>query len=116
MEERQLLCADRFRMFIFMLSSMIYKFPKPPKLFKELLPSYKGCYIQLCVPGSDDEKYCYAELAENQLASFTEHFGDNGTVLEQSAEEYPASMFCKTNNRIEKFTIVRQENPLKSFK
>ena len=39
---------------------MIYKFPKPAKLFKELLPTYKGSYIELCVPDNEDEKLLYS--------------------------------------------------------
>ena len=87
--------------------NMIYKFPKPANLFKELLPTYKGTYIELCVPDNEDEKYCYIEFSEIQFQSFLQHFGDNGLILENNTDEYPASRQSKTNNRIERFTIVR---------
>ena len=82
---------------------MIYKFPKSNNLFKGLLPSYKGEYIQMCVPEDDDEKYCYVELREKQFPIFAEHFGDNGVKLDNDTDEYPASRHTKTSNRIEKF-------------
>jgi hypothetical protein len=86
---------------------MIYKFLKPPNLFKVLLATYKGSYIEMCVPQTDDEKYCYVELTEKQFQVFAQHFGENGTQLENNSEEYPASIQSKISNRIEKFTIVR---------
>ena len=86
---------------------MIYKFPKPRNFFKDLLSTYKGSYIEMCVPQSEDEKYCYVELTEKQLPAFLQHFGDNGEKLEHDSEEYPAGINNKINNRIEKFRIVR---------
>jgi len=62
----------------------------------------------MCVPQTDDEKYCYVELTENQFPSFVQHFGDNGEKLEKDSDEYPAGINSKINNRIEKFRIVRQ--------
>ena len=85
---------------------MIYKFPRPANLFKELLPAYKGSYVEMCVPQTDDEEFCYVELTEKQFPVFTEHFGDNGMKMD-NAEEYPAGVNNKIRNRIEKFTVVR---------
>jgi hypothetical protein len=93
---------------------MIYKFPRPSNLFKELLPGYKGSYIEMCVPQTDDEEYCYVELTENQFPGFTEHFGDNGSKVD-NAEEYPAGVNNKIRNRIEKFTVVRPGYREKSY-
>ena len=87
---------------------MIYKFPKPPNLFKTLLASYKGNFVEMCVPQSEDEKFCYVELTEKQYPVFIEHFGDNGEKLENTSEEYPAGITSKITNRIEKFTVVRR--------
>ena len=94
---------------------MIYKFLKPNKLFKELLPSYKGGYIQMCVPETDEEKYCYAELTAKQFPNFAQHFGEDGIKLDDNYDEYPASINSKISNRIEKFTIVRPEYSTRSF-
>lgn len=94
---------------------MIYKFPKPPNLFKDLLSTYKGSYVEMCVPQSADEKYCYVELSEKQFPDFAQHFGDNGEVLENDSEEYPAGINSKITNRIEKFTVVRPTYPVKPF-
>jgi len=88
------------------ICNMIYKFPRPANLFKELLPAYSGSYQELCVPQSDDEKFCYAELTETQLPVFAVHFG-NGETFPDNIDEYPASVQSKISNRIEKFTIVR---------
>ena len=93
---------------------MIYKFLKPPNLFKDLLSTYKGSYVEMCVPQADDEKYCYVELTEKQFPAFAQHFGDNGEKLENNSDEYPAGINSKINNRIEKFRIVRpsyRDNP-----
>ncbi len=92
---------------------MIYKFPKPNNLFKKLLPSYKGEYIQMCVPQAEDEKFCYVELTEKQLPVFLKHFGEDGINLDDNSEEYPASRNSKISNRIEKFTVVRPHYPQK---
>lgn len=88
---------------------MIYKFPKPPNFFKELLATYKGGYLQMCVPQTEDEIYCYVELSELQFPEFKEHFGDNVVILDNT-DEYPANIKNKITNRIEKFTIVRPQN------
>lgn len=61
----------------------------------------------MCVPQSEDEKYCYVELTEKQFPAFVQHFGENGEKLEKNSEEYPAGIKNKINNRIEKFRIVR---------
>lgn len=86
---------------------MIYKFLKPPDLFKVLLANYNGSYVEMCVPQTEDEKYCYAELTEKQFNDFVQHFGDNGEQLPINSEEYPASIQSKITNKIEKFTVVR---------
>lgn len=61
----------------------------------------------MCVPQTEDEKYCYVELTEKQFPVFIQHFGENGEKLENNSEEYPAGIKSKINNRIEKFRIVR---------
>ncbi|HEY8689429.1 MAG TPA: hypothetical protein VIM07_09370 [Chitinophagaceae bacterium] len=88
---------------------MIYKFPKPANFFKGLLANYTGGYLQMCVPQTEDEIYCYVELSESQFPEFKEHFGDNGEILDNT-DEYPANIKNKITNRIEKFTIVRPQN------
>ena len=94
---------------------MIYKFLKPPNLFKVLLATYRGSYVEMCVPQSEDEKYCYVELTEKQFPAFAEHFGEGGITLENNSDEYPASIHSKITNRIEKFTIVRPTVGHKTF-
>ena len=94
---------------------MIYKFLKPPNLFKDLLSTYKGSYVEMCVPQTDDEKYCYVELTEKQFPAFAQHFGDNGEKLDNNSDEYPAAINSKINNRIEKFRIVRPSYREKPF-
>jgi|GEM_PF-3381443 len=88
---------------------MIYKFPKPSNFFKELLATYKGGYLQMCVPQTADEIYCYVELSDSQFPEFKEHFGESVMLLENT-DEYPANIKNKITNRIEKFTIVRPQN------
>lgn len=93
---------------------MIYKFLKAPNFFKNLLSTYEGSYIEMCVPQTDDEKYCYAELTEKQFPAFAQHFG-HGEKLDTDSDEYPAAINSKINNRIEKFRIVRSGYSEKPF-
>lgn len=86
---------------------MIYKFAKPDNLFRGFLATYKGQFIELCVPKSDDEKFCYVELTEQQFPLFLKHFGETGTQLQNNYEEYPASGKNIIKNRIEKFSVIR---------
>jgi len=94
---------------------VILKFLKPRNFFKELLPNYKGGYIQLCVPLIEDEKFAYVELTENQYPFFVEHFGEILIKLDNESDEYPASRNNKIKNRLEKFTVVRPEYRQKPF-
>ncbi|MDB5200141.1 MAG: hypothetical protein JWO92_2104 [Chitinophagaceae bacterium] len=94
---------------------MIYKFLKPPNLFKEVLTTYKGSYVEMCVPQTEDEKYCYVELTEKQFPAFAQHFGNNEIELQNDADEYPAGIHSKISNRIEKFTVVRPGNRATPF-
>lgn len=61
----------------------------------------------MCVPQTEDEKYCYVELTEQQFPDFAQHFGENELNLQNNSDKYPAGIDSKINNRIEKFTVVR---------
>ena len=88
---------------------MIYKFLKPSNFFKGILASYKSTFSELFVPKTEDEKFCYVELSDQQLQDFIDHFG-NGIEVLQNANEYPGSNESMKNNRIENFIRVAELN------
>ena len=86
---------------------MIYKFTRPENFFRGFLSTYKGQFIELCVPHTEDEKFCYVQLTDQQFPLFVQHFGDIGSPLPNKNEEYPGSSKSIITNRIERFRVVR---------
>jgi hypothetical protein len=86
---------------------MIFKFPNPINLLKELLKSFNGCYNALYIPNSEHEKFCYVFLTKTQIGTFLKHFGGNGgCVLADNSPEYPGSERSTINHRIDKFILL----------
>ncbi len=90
---------------------MIYKFLKPHNFYKGVLSSYKGTFSEMFVSQNEKEQYCYVKLTEAQMPDFENHFGKDGIILPNNADEYPGSNESMKNNRIENF--IRLESPRK---
>ncbi len=65
---------------------MIYKFTKPENFFRKFLATYDGQFTELCVPQTDDEKFCYVNLTDRQYPGFAEYFSEAGTPLQTDYE------------------------------
>ncbi|MEO7292947.1 MAG: hypothetical protein ABIW34_07580 [Ginsengibacter sp.] len=88
---------------------MIYKFTKPDNFFRKFLATYDGQFIELCVPQTDDEKFCYVDLTDQQYPMFAEHFAEIGISLQSDYDEYPGSSKNIIANRIERFRVIRRD-------
>ena len=89
---------------------MIFKFLKPKNIFRDILSSCKGTFVEMFVSQNENEKYCYVLLSENQVPYFEKQFGNDGIKLSKDAEEYPGSNHSMKDNRIENFIRVAAPN------